>query len=540
MASEEYLTSRECFEVLRAVRNRNWNDLAESSAARKLAPLATREFMGGESWDEAIVEQKATAIQELCKKTISVDLKAPEDQDTPDSLTYRFLKYYYIDRTNHDGVKHRLGILSDGTYKDRVRDPAFEKVAITWNRMLRALSTRSRTDMVRDRDEDAADDEQEARVAEPYRFQSLIEDKTDGFVSREYVYDAIDAFLSRHENGYFIVQGDPGIGKSAILAEYVRTHRCIAHFNVRSQGITGANQFLEGVCAQIINRYDLPYDSVPAESTSDGAFLARLLDEASGVVSVSDPLVIAVDALDEVEVSTQDTSANLLYLPPSLPDGVFFLLTTRPVTLPLTLTAPQQTFDLNAHKEEGLVDARKYIELSSAHEGLRGWIERQQLERGEFTDLLSEKSEGNFMYLKHVLSDIRDGLYKDIEIENLPRGLEGYYEDHWRRMGMTARPLPRARLKLVYVLAELRRPVSRQLVSNIVKEDHIAVQEVLDDWWQFLHRQVTDGETHFSLYHTSFRDFLHRIDIVQATGLTIPEINAAIADNLWQGLFDDG
>ena len=77
-------------------------------------------------------------------------------------------------------------------------------------------------------------------------------------------------------------------------------------------------------------------------------------------------------------------------------------------------------------------------------------------------------------------------------------------------------------------------------MSNIVKEDHIAVQEVLDDWWQFLHRQVTDGETHFSLYHTSFRDFLHRIDIVQATGLTIPEINAAIADNLWQGLFDDG
>ena len=117
-----------------------------------------------------------------------------------------------------------------------MRDPAFEKVAITWNRMLRALSTRSRTDMVRDRDEDAADDEQEARVAEPYRFQSLIEDKTDGFVGREYVYDAIDAFLSRHENGYFIVQGDPGIGKSVILAEYVRTHRCIAHFNVRSQG----------------------------------------------------------------------------------------------------------------------------------------------------------------------------------------------------------------------------------------------------------------------------------------------------------------
>jgi len=30
--------------------------------------------------------------------------------------------------------------------------------------------------------------------------------------------------------GYFTIEGDPGAGKSAILAEYVRRTGCIAHF----------------------------------------------------------------------------------------------------------------------------------------------------------------------------------------------------------------------------------------------------------------------------------------------------------------------
>jgi hypothetical protein len=53
------------------------------------------------------------------------------------------------------------------------------------------------------------------------RFQALIEDKTKDFVGREYVFNAIADFLTNQPNGYFIIEGDPGMGKSAILAEYI-------------------------------------------------------------------------------------------------------------------------------------------------------------------------------------------------------------------------------------------------------------------------------------------------------------------------------
>ena len=53
------------------------------------------------------------------------------------------------------------------------------------------------------------------------RFQALIEDKTKDFVGREYVFNAIADFLTNQPNGYFIIEGDPGMGKSPILAEYI-------------------------------------------------------------------------------------------------------------------------------------------------------------------------------------------------------------------------------------------------------------------------------------------------------------------------------
>ena len=104
---------------------------------------------------------------------------------------------------------------------------------------------------------------------------------------------------------------------------------------------------------------------------------------------------------------------------------------------------------------------------------------------------------------------------------------------------MRADPLPRDRIRIVYVMAEAQRPVSRSLIADFAQEDPILVQHVIDDWQPFLHEQVIEGETRYSLYHTSFLDFLHGKEIVQAAGETIEGIHKAIADNLWQELMDD-
>jgi hypothetical protein len=49
-------------------------------------------------------------------------------------------------------------------------------------------------------------------------------------------------------------------------------------------------------------------------------------------------------------------------------------------------------------------------------------------------------------------------------------------------------------------------------------------QEVLEEWDEFLREEDTPEGTKYSVYHATFREFLHRQDIVQVAGVTIEGI----------------
>ncbi len=370
------------------------------------------------------------------------------------------------------------------------------------------------------------------------QFQSLIQDKTEGFVGREYVFDAISAFLADNLKGYLTIIGDPGMGKSAILAKYVQDSGCIAHFNVQVQGPNRADQFLESVCRQLVDRYQLSYDPLPANAKQDGEFLGQLLDEVAQKAN-GEAVVIAVDALDEVDPASYRKDANILYLPRSLPTGVYFILTRRRgVEVTLLSDAPVQILSLLDYQVDSQRDVRAYIQNRvNSSERLRQRIDERKETISEFTGKVADKSENNFMYLRYVLQDIEKGLYKDLSLERFPQGLQGYYEFHWRRMGMMDDPLPDAKIKIVYILGEVRQPVSRQQICDFSREDARTVQTVLNEWEQFLHEQLKENQRRYSVYHASFRDFLHCKDILDKTGLTLPGVHLLIAKdqlNKWK------
>jgi hypothetical protein len=350
-------------------------------------------------------------------------------------------------------------------------------------------------------------------------FQGWMLEKTDGFVGRKFVFDAIQEFLTSQPKGYFIIEADPGVGKSALLAKYVRETKCVVHFNIRSQGINRAEQFLQGICSQIISRYNLPYPlELPPDATRDGKFLGKLLEEVSSKLKSGEKLVIAVDALDEVD-QTDHKSSNILYLPVTLPKGVYFVLTQRAIALPLNVNPVPYRFDLMQYQAESLQDIQTYIRTRTQKSPqLREWINGQGLSVEDFVTQLGNKSENNFMYLRYVLAEIEGGNYRNLSIDNLPQGLMAYYEGHWRRMGMLDEPLPMHKVAIVYFLAELREPVSRRLLADLSGEKAVTVQMVLNEWQQFLRSTQLDSETRYSIYHQSFSDFLYRQDIVQAYG----------------------
>jgi len=347
----------------------------------------------------------------------------------------------------------------------------------------------------------------------------------------------LEKFFEVYRSGYFVITGDPGIGKSSVMAQLVKSHGLsVYHFNIATDGINTLQQFLENVCARLIVAYELPYSSLPEGYNESGAFLRVLLAEASKKLGKGERLVIPVDALDEVD---QQRGGGNLFLPQSLPDNVFIVVTSRRGTESRLSVMDQYPLDLEDHREDNLADAKRHVERQVKSTGIARWIKDRGLGEMEFVEAIVARSEGNFMYLRHVLPDIGRGVYKDGALDAIPVGLTRYYEDHWKRMGaMNEEPL-RTKIRAVYILSLVPKPVSCELLADFLEEDGVRVQGILDGWAAFLHRQDVDGQPRFSLYHNTFREFLHRKDVVRMAGLELKDVAKQIRDNLWQELYGE-
>ncbi|WP_329330887.1 hypothetical protein [Streptomyces luteogriseus] len=352
------------------------------------------------------------------------------------------------------------------------------------------------------------------------------------------MFDQIESFIAENRSGYFRLTADPGEGKTAIMAEYVRRTGCVAHFNVLSETYNNTAQFTQHVATQLVARRLI----ADAESPADGGVgVADLLIEARAALSPPERLVLVVDALDEADRRDLPPTANVLLLPRTLPPGVHVLVSSRRnQDVPLRVSSVLIDMDLADYADASLDDVRDLLTRRSSDGPLRAWISDRGITPDAFVETLTEKSRGNFMYLRHVLPELVFGSYRDLQHlddlgRRLPAGLENFYQDHWRLMGMTD-PASATPAWVLYLLCELARPVSVDLLALIMQQvrpeiDVYEIQRVLDEWSAFL-RPTDDGRR--SIYHDTFRGFLRRQDVVESVGLSLPRINGVIADVLWE------
>lgn len=354
-------------------------------------------------------------------------------------------------------------------------------------------------------------------------FETLVNERTKEFVGRDFIFNAINGHLADRQHfpsGYMLIQGEPGIGKTALAGQLVRTRGYVHHFNIATQNIRSTRDFLSNVCAQLIVRYELDYPTLPPKATDDGGFLAQLLTEAAEKAQ-GNPVVVLVDALDEADDIGVAPGVNHLYLPSALPTGVFFIVTTREqINYHLSVDRRKDIHLLDGDPQN-LDDVRQYIRgfVRTHHEDLAPRILAWEVDEETFVETITEKSQGNFMYLVYVLRDIRVGdLTKDTldNIHNLPIGLREYYERHWAIMrARNPEKFESLYEPIVCTLAVVREPVNiTQIIEwarRLVKvELHPArVRDVIRDWRQFLNDDQSDqGETLYRIYHSSFQDFL--------------------------------
>jgi hypothetical protein len=346
----------------------------------------------------------------------------------------------------------------------------------------------------------------------PREFEEIITEKSQNFVDRAWIFTAMNNFMARWNHGYFSLIGYPGSGKSAILAQRVRQNPSIHYYNCQIQGKNRADQFLENLSTQLINRYPLGISSLPENATEDGSYFAFLLQKIADILPRSEKIIIAIDALDAIDPNSQPSYTNLFYLPRYLPDRVYFLLTSRPISqgkLKLLIEAPHETINLEKYPEETRAEMQEYIRRFCADE--KNSLMKFNAEMGinsesDLSNILLEKSALNWMYLSEILKAIREDSYRERhDLEQIPPGLNSYYQQH--REKMLSQTPSELELQLLKTLGEAPYAQTLDAITKKIDGDEYEIEEILENWGEFLRVEERELDKYYQLYHPSFQQF---------------------------------
>lgn len=260
-----------------------------------------------------------------------------------------------------------------------------------------------------------------------------------------------------------------------------------------------------------------------------------MLEEVRDKLPTEQPLIILVDALDEVK--QEEGAENILHLPKNLPDKVYFFLTRRPYANPTEKRlfiedTPQKELDLRKEKKNNQDDIRKCLEKYLFNdpdytEKLKTWLKENNYQPEQFIDLVASKVVDNFMYLVCLIDALVKTEYKNFDLNELPPNLEQYYDLHWRRMGMTA-PKNRFKVMVIYTIKEIRTPIPKEAIADILETEIEAVKTVLNNWFQYFKLENVEGEICYNFYHLTFRKYIELREELDSDKPMFREVNDKI------------
>jgi hypothetical protein len=398
-------------------------------------------------------------------------------------------------------------------------------------------------------------------------FSGYIADRTRDFTGREWVFAEVDRWLADPSgSSFFIITGEPGVGKSAIAARLTQVRKLAAyHFCIARQSDTiDPLVFVRSLASQLakIPQFALSVlEEAGVEITQNvrenygqmiGAQIGTLILNAPSVAkalptAITQPLkalyaagykqqtVILVDALDEAAQTQDETIIDLLANIGPLPQQVRFVLTSRLEGPVLAQFEQQQIphFRLDAGRAENLEDIRRYVrDQVGASQTLQERLAAEKMSLDAFVERVAAASKGNFLYVVWMLPAIASGEQKFGDPGALPRGLDGIYRDflRTRKVGRDEDRWRSLYRPVVGVLAAAQAALTAQQVRSFMGLGKQVVVDVLRDIGQFLAPNLAaDGL--YRLYHQSLTDFLDNEERAGEFWIDLGEIHQRIAAN---------
>jgi hypothetical protein len=356
----------------------------------------------------------------------------------------------------------------------------------------------------------------------------------DHFVGREWLLDIVDSFIFNNRRGYFILEGEAGFGKTAFLAWLVQKRFYIHNFCELTPRLDKIGDGLKSLASQLALAYDLGTEGVlPIDTASRPDFLYYMLEKAAKQRLDNEKIVLVIDALDE---GGTFKDRNVLGLPKSLPEGVFIIVSQRPVSVTLNIDmaiTPYFVCCLSDYKEKHEDDIRRFLYNVAIRPKIAASLKEFNYTPDKFVTILMEKCQGVWVYLHYIIPEIESGERLISELNSLPEGLVNYYVEYWSRWRENNQWYENY-LPLLASLAVSQESTSVEMLKEWtgsmlpVPKLRSLLKEI---WRPFLIVSLHNGQERYRFYHQSLQDLFNgrvkRENLSTATQSLLEELKVA-------------
>ncbi len=264
-----------------------------------------------------------------------------------------------------------------------------------------------------------------------FDFGPYLYDKRRDFCGREWLFRRIDAWRAdRDRHHALLITGDPGIGKSAIVAQLVHLNpggQVLAYHCCRAdtpetlrpgrfiRGLAGmiASQ-LEAYASQLDDpQVEAALGEARCETDPASAFEEGILNPLHRVPTpAGGTRYILIDALDEA-LAVRDGLSIVTLLSPSrldrLPGWLRVVATTRKEPDVLRRLSGLRAEEIRADEPDNLDDIERFLAHRLGQPGLHERLRASGVSAEEAIRRLREKSGGNFLWTEQALLELESG-----------------------------------------------------------------------------------------------------------------------------------
>jgi WD40 repeat protein len=365
---------------------------------------------------------------------------------------------------------------------------------------------------------------------EPWDFAPFLLEKRNHFTGRQWLFRDLDEWRRKEAPPALLITGEPGIGKSAIVAALVDENQegqVLAYHCCRADtpATLEPGRFVRSLAGMLAARLEgyaglLEDQGVRdalerADTDPASAFEAVILSLHSASPSAGDRRYLLIDALDEALAHPKQptivelVAARLNRLPPWLS----IVATTRSEPGVLSRLRGLSAKTLKADDPKNQDDVLTFLRRRLSEPGLRNKVETSRKTLEDVATGVLRSSAGNFLFVTTAMDAIEAGQLRLDDIESQPPGrLSSLYEVFFNRLfrdaGMDFQPAG----QVLEVVAAAREPLSREQIAAVTGLDD---KKELPSLLGRLAAFVPVREGRYSLFHHSMFDWLTGWDTQQ-------------------------